>query len=122
MLEPETQNSIDVNSGIASVLGSLGIGKTPEEKLASEKNLNHIQKIFKDAGAGIEDAAVKIADLMESNKGEVALRACETALKVQGVFNDKDKGKMNPTVTINVVNAFGGEGKALVNLIMPAAQ
>lgn len=121
MLEPETQNSIDMNSGIASVLGSLGIGKTPEEKLESEKNLNHIQKIFNDAGAGVEDAAIKIAGLMESNKGEIALRACETALKVQGVFNDKDKGKMNPTVTINVVNAFGGEGKALVNLIMPAA-
>lgn len=127
MMNPEVEQSeptdlINVSTGIESILSRAGIVESREQKEASEKDLNHIQRTFKDAGAGIGDAAIKIAELMESNKGEIALRACETALKVQGVFNDKDKVKMNPTVTINVHNSFSSEGKSLVNLIMPAAQ
>lgn len=107
-------------TGIHSILGAVGLVKTTEEEMDEDKQLNHIQKLFKKAGAGIEDAAVKVAELMDSNKSEIALRACETALKVQGVFNDKDKGKMNPNVQIIVNNSFGGEQKTLVNLIMPS--
>jgi len=115
-------NEMNAAAIIASIMAAAGLIETPEAKAASEKDLNHIQRMFKNAGAGIDDAAIKIAELMESNKGEIALRACETALKVQGVFNEKDKGRVNPTVTINVHNSFGSDSKTLVNLIMPAAQ
>lgn len=124
MLQPEFDtkteaSELPASSGIEAIMAAAGITESKEEKAEREKGLTHVQKIFQNHGAGIDTAASKIAELMDSNKSEVALRACETALKVQGVFNDRDKVKQLPTVTINVHNSHGSEGKTLINLVMP---
>lgn len=103
-----------------AVLSSAGAIPPEEDTNNLDIELSGIQKIFKARGAGLEAAASKISDLMESSKDDIALRAAEIAMKVQGVYADIDKGKKHiPSVTINILSAGDSNQNNLINLIMP---
>lgn len=123
MLQPEIEDKItvDMNSGIASVLGAVGLVETPEAKAEAEKELSGLQKIMRDRGCGVEDAMETISTVMTEGKLDTRLRAAEVVLKAHGIFNDKD-AKKPTSVVIVVNNSFGGEQKNLTQLIMPNAQ
>jgi hypothetical protein len=88
-------------------------------KNKDEEELNHIQQVFKNKGAGVEDAARTVSMLMNySERDEIKLRAAETALKIQGMFAEEKK-KSIPNIVINIIGS-GGENKNLINLVMPA--
>jgi len=123
MLQPEIEDktSIDINSGIASVLGEIGLVETPAQKAEAEKEFSGLQKIMRERGCSIEDAMETIGNVMTEGRTDLRLRAAEIVLKAQGIFNDKDSKK--PTSVVIVVNnSFGGEQKNLTQLIMPNAQ
>ena len=123
MLQPEIEDktSIDINSGIASVLGEIGLVETPAQKAEAEKEFSGLQKIMRERGCSIEDAMETIGNVMTEGRTDLRLRAAEIVLKAQGIFNDKDSKK--PTSVVIVVNnSFGGEQKNLTQLIMPSAQ
>lgn len=109
-LEPYIEDPTE--SALAEVLSIAGLkkGKT------SRHELDDVRSIFNEAGAGIEDVAKVTASLIRAaDKEETKLRACELALKVQGIFKELDD-KQTPVININVV----GEGnQALVNLLCP---
>ena len=123
MLQPEIEDktSIDINSGIASVLGEIGLVETPAQRAETEKEFSGLQKIMRERGCSIEDAMETIGNVMTEGRTDLRLRAAEIVLKAQGIFNDKDSKK--PTSVVIVVNnSFGGEQKNLTQLIMPSAQ
>ena len=123
MLQPEIEDktSIDINSGIASVLGEIGLVETPAQKAEAEKEFSGLQKIMRERGCSIEDAMETIGNVMTEGRTDLRLRAAEIVLKAQGIFNDKDS-KKSTSVVIVVNNSFGGEQKNLTQLIMPNAQ
>lgn len=123
MLQPELEDktTIDMSSGIASVLGEIGLVETPAQKAEAEKELSGLQKIMRDRGCSIDDAMETISNVMENGRMDTKLRAAEIVLKAQGIFNDRDK-KQPTNVIIVVNNSFGGEQKNLTQLIMPNAQ
>ncbi len=106
-------------NGINQVLADSGI-ESPDDDLTPEEELSGIQKIFKARGAGIASAASRVADLMNSRKEEVALRATEIALKANAVYVDIEKKKTVPQITINIMGS-GENQNTLVNLVMPTA-
>lgn len=75
--------------------------------------------IFRDAGAGVDDAARTIASvMMHGDSDQSRLKAADLALKVQEVFKDMDnRGTKVPTVIVNIQG--NGESSQLVNLLVP---
>lgn len=108
-----------VIDGINSVLAESGVIDPELEDITPEEELSHVQKVFKQRGAGIESAASRVADLMNSEKPEIALRATEICLKANAVYADVEKKKTVPQITINIMGS-GENQNTLVNLVMPS--
>jgi len=99
---------------INEVLDAAGVTKPPASKPNTPEA---IRALFETNGAGVEDAARSIGTLMRNfDDSGVQLRACELALKVQGIFKDIDENKA-PVVNIYIE---GNGNQTLVNFLTPA--
>ena len=79
-------------------------------------NISEIRKIFKDHGAGVDDVARQVANIMSrSDQDSARLRACEIAMEVQGIISKMGE-KESPNITINII---GSQHQTLVNLVCP---
>ena len=109
--EAEDLSQDAINLNLDAALSDAGL------KPKTNKDQTEIQQIFSKHGAGIEDVAKEISNIMSRGENEgVRLRAAEMVAKVHGILAEIDDNVKIPEIKINII---GSENKTLINLVMP---
>jgi len=118
----EEETNLDVKvmppskSGLSSVLNDVGLLDDSDLEI---NPTTHIQAVFKNHRAGLEDAARQIGSLLVSAENDATkLRAAETILKIHGMLMpNQDEGQTKPTINITIV---GNQNKTLLQVLLPS--
>lgn len=104
-----------VPSGITSILHEVGLADPPE--LEETDPSKHVQEIFKNAKAGVAEAAKQLGTLLvAADNDNVKVKCAELILKANKVFTDDDKGPQRQPINITIV---GSGNKTLINVLLP---